>query len=414
MYIEMTSSTPAEAGPYPAPVDPPERDLGPHLSYAIQWFIFSICVAVGWVLAVRRSLAPAAGTWAGSFRGEHLVRPEARDELRGPPSNGLTSAHEAAVGHRRQLPQHGDGQRVRPRLVAQPLRPGRRTGRGRAGGDQGADPRAHRRARPVPPPPGRGAARARPARTGSKIPTSTSTSTSATTPCRRPAHPSSSARWSAASTPGPLDRSKPLWELYVIEGVDDGRLIAQLTKVHHATIDGASGRRCSPSILDVDRDYRPTGEPAPWTPDRVPTDAELLERTLVEYLRRPEKTIRLTVGRCASSPPPPGTADCGRSPTSSPNRCPGRSAGFLRGGCAAAAPTRTTRRRCRPPRHRARRSTRPIGRHRRFAYTTLRLEDAKVDPPRRRLHLQRRRHGAVLGHAAPLPPEARLPARRSR
>ncbi len=57
MYIEMTSSTPVEAGPYPTPVDPPERDLGPHLSYAIQWFIFSVCVAVGWVLAVRRSLA---------------------------------------------------------------------------------------------------------------------------------------------------------------------------------------------------------------------------------------------------------------------------------------------------------------------------------------------------------------------
>ena len=57
MYIELTSSTPAEAGPYPAPVDAPDRDLGPHLSYAVQWFIFSICVAVGWVLAVRRSLA---------------------------------------------------------------------------------------------------------------------------------------------------------------------------------------------------------------------------------------------------------------------------------------------------------------------------------------------------------------------
>ena len=81
----------------------------------------------------------------------------------------------------------------------------------------------------------------------------------------------------------------------MIEGVDDGRLIAQLTKVHHATIDGASGARMLASILDVDRDFRPTGQPAPWTPDRVPTDAELLERTFVEYLRRPEKTIRLTV-----------------------------------------------------------------------------------------------------------------------
>lgn len=56
MYIELTASTPTEATPYPAPVTPPELTDGPHLSYAVQWFIFSICVAVGWVLAVRRSV----------------------------------------------------------------------------------------------------------------------------------------------------------------------------------------------------------------------------------------------------------------------------------------------------------------------------------------------------------------------
>jgi cytochrome oxidase assembly protein ShyY1 len=30
---------------------------GPHLSYAVQWFIFALCAVVGWVLAVRRSIA---------------------------------------------------------------------------------------------------------------------------------------------------------------------------------------------------------------------------------------------------------------------------------------------------------------------------------------------------------------------
>jgi cytochrome oxidase assembly protein ShyY1 len=56
MYVELVSSTPTEAGPFPEPVEIPELDEGPHLSYAVQWFIFSACVAVGWVLAVRHSL----------------------------------------------------------------------------------------------------------------------------------------------------------------------------------------------------------------------------------------------------------------------------------------------------------------------------------------------------------------------
>jgi cytochrome oxidase assembly protein ShyY1 len=56
MFLELTASRPAEAGPYPQPVTLPELTEGPHLSYAVQWFIFSIAVVVGWVLAVRKSL----------------------------------------------------------------------------------------------------------------------------------------------------------------------------------------------------------------------------------------------------------------------------------------------------------------------------------------------------------------------
>jgi diacylglycerol O-acyltransferase / wax synthase len=93
----------------------------------------------------------------------------------------------------------------------------------------------------------------------------------------------------------PLDRSRPLWELYVIEGVDDGRLIAQLTKIHHAAIDGAAGAQMLSAILDTDRDFRPSGHHTEWEPERVPTDDELLRITAREYLRRPEKFIRLGV-----------------------------------------------------------------------------------------------------------------------
>ena len=60
MYVELTESSPAEPGPYPIPVELPELGEGPHLSYAVQWFVFSLCVAVGWVLAVRHSIKSRA------------------------------------------------------------------------------------------------------------------------------------------------------------------------------------------------------------------------------------------------------------------------------------------------------------------------------------------------------------------
>ena len=55
MYLDLILSDPAEPTPYPQPVAAPELGEGNHLSYAVQWFIFSFAVAVGWVLAVRRS-----------------------------------------------------------------------------------------------------------------------------------------------------------------------------------------------------------------------------------------------------------------------------------------------------------------------------------------------------------------------
>ena len=55
------ASEPSE-GPTIAPINPPELSQGPHLSYAIQWLIFSAAVIVGWVLAIRKSLANRALT----------------------------------------------------------------------------------------------------------------------------------------------------------------------------------------------------------------------------------------------------------------------------------------------------------------------------------------------------------------
>lgn len=56
VYVDLVRSEPAESGPYPEPVAAPDLGEGNHLAYAVQWFVFAVAVAVGWVLAVRRSV----------------------------------------------------------------------------------------------------------------------------------------------------------------------------------------------------------------------------------------------------------------------------------------------------------------------------------------------------------------------
>ena len=53
-YVQLQTQQPAQAGPRPAVLPEPVLDEGPHLSYAIQWFIFTTIAIVGYPLILRR------------------------------------------------------------------------------------------------------------------------------------------------------------------------------------------------------------------------------------------------------------------------------------------------------------------------------------------------------------------------
>jgi WS/DGAT/MGAT family acyltransferase len=89
----------------------------------------------------------------------------------------------------------------------------------------------------------------------------------------------------------PLDRSKPLWELYVFEGLEDGRT-AMLLKMHHALADGIGGMLIGSTLFDLDPDA-PLG-PAPktpWVPAPTPDRDRLVREALREMVMHPAEAL---------------------------------------------------------------------------------------------------------------------------
>ncbi len=99
----------------------------------------------------------------------------------------------------------------------------------------------------------------------------------------------------------PLDRRRPLWELYLIHGLQGGRK-AIYSKVHHAAIDGVSGNDVLAALLDRSPEGRPLSDPPPWECDDEPGALSMLVRSAVSLTGQPLRAARMTYGLMRAVP----------------------------------------------------------------------------------------------------------------
>jgi WS/DGAT/MGAT family acyltransferase len=87
-----------------------------------------------------------------------------------------------------------------------------------------------------------------------------------------------------------LDRGKPLWETWIIEGLEGGRM-AMINKVHHCMIDGISGVDLLSVLMSPTAERAVVEDPPSWTPRPVPSPAVLLRDALVERVTMPVNAL---------------------------------------------------------------------------------------------------------------------------
>ena len=96
----------------------------------------------------------------------------------------------------------------------------------------------------------------------------------------------------------PLDRARPLWEMYIIEGLDNVAgypkgSFAVLSKMHHAAIDGASGIEIASAIHDLSPDYDKPSTPNNIPKDRTPGYLELIWRSQLNTIKTPARVFEV-------------------------------------------------------------------------------------------------------------------------
>jgi diacylglycerol O-acyltransferase / wax synthase len=93
-----------------------------------------------------------------------------------------------------------------------------------------------------------------------------------------------------------LDRERPLWETWVVEGLEGG-LVALVSKTHHSLMDGVTGADLISRLFDTSPEPRRPAEPAEiWAPPLLPSPARLLAEALPGALLRPATLIRASIG----------------------------------------------------------------------------------------------------------------------
>lgn len=106
----------------------------------------------------------------------------------------------------------------------------------------------------------------------------------------------------------PLDRTRPLWELYIVEGLEGGD-IALVSKIHHAAIDGVSGAELLTALVDLEPLPPPTGATVDVQGERQPNRVRMLARGGRGLVKQPFRLARTAVRTARALPGLGGLAE---------------------------------------------------------------------------------------------------------
>jgi WS/DGAT/MGAT family acyltransferase len=108
-----------------------------------------------------------------------------------------------------------------------------------------------------------------------------------------------------------LDLSKPLWELWLVEGLAEGRW-ALISKVHHCMVDGIAGTDLMQLMFDLDPEAKHE-EPKDWTPQRSPSSIEVAAGSVTEAMTHPLRQLTSLPSVGSAVRTAKGLAESGRS-----------------------------------------------------------------------------------------------------